>query len=103
MELYPSDAGNNDRIVLSQLFKEYGTSNSMAFSSVNNFFSARDTNARPEAGEKKNSFFTFVIHDAEKLSSGAFAALRRTLEKYSSQVKVIMVCKSLGKVIPAIK
>jgi replication factor C subunit 3/5 len=103
LELYPSDAGNNDRIILSQLFKEYGTSNSMAFSSANNFFTVKDQNSRSDLVEKKNSFFTFVIHDAEKLSQGAFAALRRTLEKYSSQVKVIMVCKSLGNIIPAIK
>lgn len=98
MELYPSDAGNNDRVVLAQLFKEYGTSNSMAFSASNHFFARKETPV-----EKKNSFFTFVIHDAEKLSSGAFAALRRTLEKYSAQIKVIMVCRSLGSIIPAIK
>ena len=53
--------------------------------------------------EKKANFFTFVIHDADKLTPGAFAALRRTLEKYSSQIKVIMVCQSLGNIIPAIK
>ena len=101
MELYPSDAGNKDRIVLAQLFKEYGTSNSMAFSANNNFFTSKESSANQ--ADKKMKFFTFVIHDAEKLSGGAFAALRRTLEKYSSQIKVIMVCQSLGNIIPAIK
>ena len=74
----------------------------MAFNANNNFFSGKESNTQ-NAGDKKMRFFTFVIHDAEKLSSGAFAALRRTLEKYSSQIKVIMVCQSLGNIIPAIK
>lgn len=101
LELHPSDAGNLDRIVLAQLFKEYGSSNSMAFSASNNFFSTRE--AQQGGPDRKNSFFTFVLHGAEALSAGAFAALRRMLEKYSSQVKVVMVCRSLGSIIPAIK
>jgi replication factor C subunit 3/5 len=102
LELDPSEVKANDRFILSSLFKEFGTSNSMAFSSSNNFFTSKE-NLRGGSNEKKINFFTFVIHKAESLSQGAFAALRRTLEKYSSQIKVIMVCKSLGKIIPAIK
>ena len=99
MEIHPSDAKNNDRIVLAKLFKDYGTSNSTVFSTNNGFFNVK---AKENAAEKVN-FFTFVIHDAEKLTLGAYAALRRTLEKYSSQIKVIMVCNSIGSIIPAIK
>ena len=85
-ELSPSDVKHNDRIVLLKLIKESATNSS--------FFLGN---------ESQNSFITFVVYNAHKLSLGAQAALRRTLEKYSNKIRVVMVCETLGPLIPALK
>lgn len=85
-ELAPSDAEYNDRIVLIKLIKDTASNTS---------FYVNPT--------EKNSFMTFVLYDAHKLTLGAQAALRRTLEKYSNKIRVIMICETLGTLIPALK
>jgi replication factor C subunit 3/5 len=44
-----------------------------------------------------------IIHDADQLSKGAQQALRRTMEKFSANVRIIFVASSLSKFIPAIR
>ncbi len=86
IEMNPSDVGNQDRLILTKLIKESAT-NSILFSNSNN----------------QNNFTTFVIYDAEKMTTTAQAALRRTLEKYSEKIRVIMICQTIGNLLPAIK
>ena len=83
IELMPSEAGHNDVFVLTKLMKETATS-------------ALTTDV-------KNGFLTFVIYDGEFLTLKAQASLRRTMEKYSSKIRLIFVCSSIGSLIPAIK
>lgn len=85
-ELAPSDAEHNDRIVLIKLIKDTASNTS---------FYVNPTD--------KNSFMTFVLYDAHRLTLGAQAALRRTLEKYSNKIRVVMICETLGTLIPALK
>lgn len=85
-ELTPSDVNFQDRIVLTKLIKESAT-NSTLFSNAN----------------KKNDFIVYVLYDVEKLTLEAQAALRRTLEKYSKKIRVIMVSERIGNIIPAVK
>ena len=44
-----------------------------------------------------------VINDAERLSKDAQHALRRTMEKYSSNIRFILCCSSVGRVISPIR
>lgn len=83
-ELTPSDAENNDRLALTKIIKDTASNEGL-------------TDA------KRGKFFTFVLHDGENMTHAAQAALRRTLEKYSAKIRVIIVCQSIGKIIPAIK
>ena len=80
-ELSPSDVNHQDRIIIVKLIKESAT-NSTLF--TNN---------------KKNDFIVYVLYDVEKLTLEAQASLRRTLEKYSKKIRVIMVCEGIGNLI----
>ncbi len=84
IELTPSDADHNDRLVLMKLIKDSASNSSII-------------------GNSRNNFMTFVLYEAESLTLGAQAALRRTLEKYSTKIRVVLVCQSVGKLIPALK
>lgn len=44
--------------------------------------------------EKSKQYLVLVIHEGNKLSHNAQAALRRNLEKYSLKLKVIILCDS---------
>ena len=83
IELMPSEAAHNDVFVLIKLMKE--------------------TAANAMSGEGKNGFLTFVLYDAENLTLKAQAALRRTMEKYSNRIRLVMVCLSIATLIPALK
>ncbi len=49
------------------------------------------------------NFIAVVINDAERLSKDAQHALRRTMEKYSSNIRFILCCSSVGRMIAPIK
>jgi replication factor C subunit 3/5 len=80
IEMSPADLGNKDTLVIQQLIKE-----------------AAQT--PPPSG----GFKVFVIHDADLLSRQAQAALRRTMEKYVSACRIILIAESASKIIPPIK
>lgn len=53
--------------------------------------------------DKKSKFTPLVLFQAEDLSAKAQAALRRNMEKHTDRIRIIMVCESLERLIPAIK
>lgn len=94
IEITPSDLGySNDKIVIQELIKELG-STSHQFTPVSSSNGATLPNVR---------FKTIVINDANKLSKAAQHALRRTIEKYSKNIRIIMCCETLSNIIDPIR
>ncbi|KAI5815688.1 P-loop containing nucleoside triphosphate hydrolase protein [Pyronema omphalodes] len=84
LEITPSDVGTYDRVVIQSLLKETAQTQQV------------DTSA-------KQRFKVVVINEAEYLSRDAQAALRRTMEKYSPNLRLILVANSTANIIPPIK
>ncbi|KAJ1917238.1 Replication factor C (RF-C) subunit [Mycoemilia scoparia] len=80
IEINPSDVGIYDRVVIQDLIKE-----------------AAQTQQLSSKATRK--FKVIVIHEADSLSKDAQHALRRTMEKYVNNLRVILCCNSTGKII----
>ncbi|KAG1792382.1 P-loop containing nucleoside triphosphate hydrolase protein, partial [Suillus subaureus] len=78
------EAGNYDRVVIQDLLKEIAQTQQV------------DLNA-------KHRFKVVVINEADSLSRDAQAALRRTMEKYMSNMRIILCANSTSKLIAPIK
>lgn len=88
MEITPSDMGANDRVVIQDLLKEVALTEQVDFAS---------------ASKLKHRFKIVVINEADSLSRDAQAALRRTMEKYSANIRLVLVCNSILNIIAPIK
>lgn len=84
LEITPSDVGNYDRVVIQSLLKETAQTQQVDLSA-------------------KQRFKVVVINEAEHLTRDAQAALRRTMEKYSPNLRLILVANSTANIIPPIK
>lgn len=84
IEITPSEAGNYDRVVIQEILKEIAQTQQV------------DLNA-------KQRFKVVVINEADSLSRDAQAALRRTMEKYMSNMRIILCANSTGRLIAPIK
>jgi replication factor C subunit 3/5 len=84
IEVTPSDLGIYDRIVMQDLIKELAQTRQI------------DANAQ-------HKFKVVVINEADTLSRNAQAALRRTMEKYMQNLRIILNCTVMSKVIPPIR
>lgn len=90
LEITPSDMGNNDRVVIQDLLKDVASTEQVDFQGS-------------LKASAKHRFKIVIINEAESLSRDAQAALRRTMEKYSSNIRLIMVCNSTSNIIAPIK
>jgi len=84
LEITPSDVGNYDRVVIQSLLKETAQTQQVDLAA-------------------KQRFKVVVINEAEYLTRDAQAALRRTMEKYSPNLRLILVANSTANIIPPIK
>ncbi|PYH90793.1 hypothetical protein BO71DRAFT_452553 [Aspergillus ellipticus CBS 707.79] len=84
MEITPSDVGNYDRVVVQELLKEIAQTQQV------------DLSARQR-------FKVVVINEADHLSRDAQAALRRTMEKYSPNLRLILLANSTSNIIAPIR
>jgi len=84
LELTPSDAGNYDRLVIQDILKEIAQTQTV------------DMAAR-------HRFKAVVINEADALSRDAQSALRRTMEKYMSNLRLILCATSTSKIIAPIR
>ncbi|KAI9366101.1 P-loop containing nucleoside triphosphate hydrolase protein [Zopfochytrium polystomum] len=84
LELTPSDVGSYDRLVIQDLIKEVAQTQQV------------DASARRQ-------FKVVVFNEADSLSRDAQAALRRTMERYMKNLRVILCCDSTSRIIAPIR
>jgi replication factor C subunit 3/5 len=84
LEITPSDVGNFDRVVIQDLLKEVAQTQQV------------DQSARQR-------FKVVVINEADHLTRDAQAALRRTMEKYSPNLRLILLANSISNIIAPIR
>ncbi|MBN3290645.1 RFC3 factor, partial [Polypterus senegalus] len=84
LEVNPSDAGNNDRVVIQELLKTVAQSQQIQTST-------------------QRDFKVVILTEVDKLTKDAQHALRRTMEKYMANCRLILCCNSTSKVIPPIR
>lgn len=101
IEMSPSDAGNFDRFVVQEVIKEIAGSQSLA-TSIGKGKDATDEGGE-SSGKKKPTFKVVLLTGVDNLSRQAQAALRRTMEKYTSQCRLILICNSASKVIEPVR
>jgi replication factor C subunit 3/5 len=83
IEITPSDYEFDDRYIVQNVVKEIAA----------------------EKGSSKNDklFKILIINEADKLSREAQGALRRTMEKYMSRCRMILVCDTVHQLIMPIR
>lgn len=84
IELNPSDVGIYDRVVIMDIIKNVAQSQQL------------NANAQRE-------FKVIVLTDVDDLTKDAQHALRRTMEKYIANCRIILCATSISRVIPAIR
>lgn len=84
LEITPSDVGNFDRVVIQDLLKEVAQTQQV------------DQLARQR-------FKVVVINEADHLTRDAQAALRRTMEKYSPNLRLILLASNTANIIAPIR
>jgi replication factor C subunit 3/5 len=84
LEITPADVGNYDRVVVQELLKEVAQTQQVDLSA-------------------KQRFKVVVINEADHLTRDAQAALRRTMEKYSPNLRLILLANSTSNIIAPIR
>lgn len=84
IEITPSDAGSYDRLIIQDILKEIAQTQQV------------DQNAA-------HRFKIIVINEADALSRDAQAALRRTMEKYMTNLRLILCANSTSRIIAPIR
>lgn len=84
LEITPSDVGTYDRVVVQELLKEVAQTQQVDL-------------------QAKQRFKVVVINEADHLTRDAQAALRRTMEKYSPNLRLILLANSTANIISPIR
>lgn len=84
MEITPSEMGNNDRVVIQDLLKEVAQTQQINIGS-------------------KQRFKVVVINEADSLTRDAQSALRRTMEKYTPNLRLILLANSTSNIMAPIR
>ena len=99
--MFFSEAGNYDRVVIQELLKEIAQTQQVDIGAKQRFkgiyivsWFSRSSNI---------SCPVVIINEADSLSRDAQAALRRTMEKYMSNMRIILCANSTSRLIAPIK
>jgi len=105
IEISPGEAGLDDRYVVQEIIKEIASNTNVA-ASVSSKKIKEVADAKTGKGTKSGitpEFKVVVLSEVDSLSRPAQAALRRTMEKFSSTCRLILVCNSQSKVIEPVR
>lgn len=80
VEVNPSDVGYYDRIIIQDIIKDIAKTQQININAP-------------------HPYKVVVIHEADNLTREAQHALRRTMEKYMTNLRLFLVCNHLGKII----
>eukprot|EP00760_Papus_ankaliazontas_P031663 PhM_4_TR5390/c0_g1_i1/m.60284/K10756/RFC3_5; replication factor C subunit 3/5 len=86
VEINLSELGNNDRGVVMTMIKELAQSTPIQTS-----------------GSKARPFKVLVLHEVDRMTRPAQQALRRTMEKYISTCRLVLVAESTGRLIAPLR
>nr|CCC93913.1 unnamed protein product [Trypanosoma congolense IL3000] len=86
IDINPSDAGNHDRVVVMQMIREI----------------AQTVPLQPVA-PKGAKYKVVVLNEVDKMGRAAQHALRRTMEKYMSTCRLILICSSTSRLIAPLR
>lgn len=110
IEMAPGDAGLNDRFVIQDVIKEMASNKNIANMGSSKdgsggFFASSSAKNDENEGNKKQKaeYKVVVLCEVDKLTRQAQAALRRTMEKYSSSCRLILICNNPSKVIDPVR
>jgi replication factor C subunit 3/5 len=105
IELCPGDAGMDDRYVVQDVIKEMAQSKSLMASGgiCGTLDTKTSTSADKSKHEARIQFKVVVLVEVDRLSRQAQAALRRTMEKYASTCRLILLCNNPSKVIDPVR
>jgi replication factor C subunit 3/5 len=93
IELTPSDSGSQDRHIIQNVIKE----------AASNKIANQGTGVKSGNSTLKHNNKVIVIHEADNLSKEAQSSLRRTMEKYSGNCRIILCCNQISKIILPIR
>ena len=116
----PSDVGIQDRVVIQELLKNIAQTQNVAVTATHDkedrkkafkgepseltpIFPPFPSAAYRAEFESRTLFPVVILTEVDRLSRDAQHALRRTMEKYMQSCRLILVCNSTTKVIPAIR
>ncbi|CAM9527852.1 unnamed protein product [Ascophyllum nodosum] len=94
IEMSPGDAGIYDRYIVQDIIKEIAQSRSISSSMGGGGADEK----KPKIGHK-----VVVLVGVDRLTKQAQAGLRRTMEKYTSSCRLILLCHSPSKVIEPVR
>ena len=94
IELNPSDVGLYDYVVVQEIIKEIAQNKQLDVSAKHPFkgWSARSSSA-----------VVVLLSEADSLARNAQAGLRRTMEKYSSNCRLVLCCENVSRIIAPIR
>ncbi|KEG14282.1 replication factor C, subunit 5 [Trypanosoma grayi] len=86
IDINPSDAGNYDRVIVMQMIREIAQTVSL------------QSNA--SSGVK---YKVVLLNEVDKMGRAAQHALRRTMEKYMSTCRLVLICNSTSRLIAPLR
>ena len=118
IELSPGDAGTSDRFVIQDVLKDIASSKNIRSSVANMQDMMGSNTGNKKAGDnedvdedtntaaapvRETEIKVVVLHQVDRLSKQAQAALRRTMEKYAVTCRLILCCDSPSKLIAPLR
>mmetsp|Transcript_15566 Transcript_15566/g.39581 ORF Transcript_15566/g.39581 Transcript_15566/m.39581 type:complete len:376 (+) Transcript_15566:104-1231(+) len=106
LELNPAEAGRKDVHVVQEVIKEMAktkSSQTMFLTQQQQQQQLQQEEGEEGEGRKKCAYKVLLINDVDRLTRHAQHALRRTMEKYSKQCRLVMTCTNLSKVIDPVQ